>query len=342
MYPRRDDGSGLYGYWRGAGWAITPGFAYANAFQGGYAAVQLLDGRPCLVSTDGARHPLEAICGGKPVDDEEFSFSGFGGYDSLPPSYAAACIVRGRRREWGLIDLHLNYRPLPRDVFDGAEYVRPCGERVVIHRKARRKAGALFGLYNLNDERLELPVEYSGIHPSAESFWVVVKSVGEYRTEHHCAYYDVSKRELLPGWFTSATPFSCGLGAVRVGGWDARGRSYFVDETLCQVFDDFDEVNRFAYGLAAVCKGDDVGYIDTTGRMRLVLPYERLTPFNEFGLAIANRNEAEWDLDIIDRQGKARLGGLETAVFWEGDFPHYEVTIDGEEHLFTPDMTMLF
>ena len=84
------------------------------------------------------------------------------------------------------------------------------------------------------------------------------------------------------------------------------------------------------------------GYSDTTGRMRLLLPYDDLQPFNEFGLAIANRDELEWDIDIIDREGRPRLAGLETAVFWEGDFPHFEVSKDGKDHLFDMNLNIIF
>ena len=95
-----------------------------------------------------------------------------------------------------------------------------------------------------------------------------------------------------------------------------------MDASLRPAFDaQFDYVSRFSSGLAAVYTGADAGYIDTTGRMRLLLPYDDLQPFNDFGLAIANRDELEWDIDIIDREGRPRLAGLETAVFWEGGLP---------------------
>jgi hypothetical protein len=130
---------------------------------------------------------------------------------------------------------------------------------------------------------------------------------------------------LLPGWHVGAKPFSEGFGVITDR--NEAGCTYFVDENLQPVFDSrFDDVDRFSHGLAAVYQDEDAGYIDTTGRMRLLLPYARMQPFNRFGLAIANRNESEWDIEIIDREGKPRLTGLDTAVFWEGDFPYFEVS----------------
>jgi hypothetical protein len=338
MYPRRDDGSDLYGYWGRDGWAIGPQFDYATGFVSGYAAVRLADGRSGLIGKDGKIVLLEAICDGRKPIREEFSF--FTGFDANS-HYAKVCTGNRRRREWGLIDTSLAYRSLPAEVFSGATHVRPYGEYVVLSRAKGRGSESSDGLFNLRDMRLELPVEYSCIYPSPESIWVVSRATGPHQETGRFAFYDVSKREFLPGGFRFALPFSCGLGAITEG--DGRGCSYFVDEGLRPVFDaKFDEVNRFSYGLAAVYDGSDAGYIDTTGRMRLLLPYDNLQPFNEFGLAIANRDEQEWDIDIIDREGRPRLSGLETAVFWEGDFPYYQVSKNDKDHLFDIDLNIIF
>jgi hypothetical protein len=118
----------------------------------------------------------------------------------------------------------------------------------------------------------------------------------------------------------------------------------FVDASLQPAFNtEFDEVDRFSFGLAAVYEGNDAGYIDTAGRMRLLMPhYARLQPFNEYGQALANRDEQKWAIDVIDREGRPRLSGLETAVFWEGDFPYFEVSKDGQDHLFDKDLNKIF
>src|SRR5262245_39606637 len=102
MYARQDDRSGLYGYWRHGRWAVRPQFRYAHRFVSGYAAVNLNDGRPGLLGLDGRLLALDAICGGRtPVVDEDDSFTGFGGYDSQTPRYAAIRTVKGGRHEWG-------------------------------------------------------------------------------------------------------------------------------------------------------------------------------------------------------------------------------------------------
>jgi hypothetical protein len=344
MYPRQDDRSGLYGYWGRDRWAIHPQFGYAHRFVNGYAAVDLVDGRSCLIGVDGRHFPLDAICCGRtPIQDEDWSFSGFGGYESQPPRYAVVWTEDGGQRECGFIDSQLTYRPLPNDVFTAAATVRPCAEHLVIFHASGRGTESFCGLFNLGDELIELPMEYACIYPAKESIWVVSRAIGEQRGIYHYAFYDVNRREFLPGRFPFALPFSCGLGAVRVGERDSGGRSYFVNKELRPAFDArFDEVGSFSYGLAAVYDGGDAGYIDTSGQMRLLLPYEDLQPFNEFGLAIANRNEEEWDIDIIDREGQPRLGGLETAAFWEGDFPHFQITKDGEGHLYDVNLDIIF
>jgi hypothetical protein len=75
--------------------------------------------------------------------------------------------------------------------------------------------------------------------------------------------------------------------------------------------------------------------------MRLLLPYNELKPFNRFGLAIANRGDETWVIDIIDRQGKPRVTGLETAVFWDSDFPHFEVSKGVKSYCIDMDLTEL-
>lgn len=340
MYPRKDEASGRYGYWGRDGWAIDPQFAYAHRFLSGYAAVDLVDGRFGLLGTDGTLHPLDAICGGRTPIKEEYSSIAFLDLESEPSRYAAVRTEARGRREWGLIDTSLAYRPLPDEVFSAATDVRPYGEYVVLFRASGRAHESSCGLFNLGETRLQLTVEYSWIYPSRESIWAVKRAKGDHPETDRSGFYDPRRHAFLPGSFWEALPFSCGFGAVRHE--HAEG-SYFVDEALRPAFDArFDDVGRFSNGLAAVYKDADAGYIDTTGRMRLLLPYERLQPFNEYGLAIANRDESEWDIDIIDRAGQPRLAGLETAVFWEGDFPYFEASKDGETEFFDINLNKIF
>lgn len=345
MYPRQDDRTGLYGFWDRDGWAVHPQFGYAHRFVSGHAAVDLVDGRSGLIRSDGRILLLDEICGGKEsIQDEHYSFTGFGGgYQSLSPRYAVVRTKNGAQPKWGLLDSQLNFRPLTHDAFTTAATVKACTEHVVIFHASGRGPESVCGLFNLKDGRLDLPIEFSSICPSKEQIWVVSRTVGETPASQQYYFYDVSKRDILPGSFSFALPFSCGLGAVRVGEWNSSGRSYFVDKDLRPAFNaEFDEVGPFSYDLAAVYDNGDAGYIDTTGELRLLLPYVDLQPFNELGLAIANRDNEEWDIDIIDREGQPRLSELETAVFWEGDFPYFEITIYGEEHLYDFNLVKLF
>jgi hypothetical protein len=226
-------------------------------------------------------------------------------------------------------------------VFAKVDSVQPYGEYLIITRKSGRAHESSAGLFNARSMQLEVPVDGIAIHPSLESIWVLSRGwhSGNQNETLRFAFYDVSKRAFLSDWFRYAVPFSEGFGAIREDG----GFMYFVDTSLQPAFDaHFDEVDRFSNGLAAVYDGSDSGYLDTTGQMRLLLPhYDRLSPFNEFGLAIANRNDADWDLDIIDRGGHARLKGFETAVFWEGDYPHFQVSKGVEELFFDIELNRI-
>jgi hypothetical protein len=334
MYPRRDDKSGLYGYWADGGWFIDPRFEYAHTFQSGYAVVQLNNVRYGLIGKDGTVHPLDGICGGRTPIRNEYSFSGFVDWNDEPSRYAAVCTNDRGRRQWGLIDTSLSYIPLPDEVVAKATRVASCGEYVVVVCKSRREQERSCGLFKLSEMRLELPCYFSCIYPSRgpskESIWVVSRPMRDTHNKRDFAFYDLNKREIISDWFFGALPFSCGLGAIAEQEQGGRGW-YFVDETLQPVFDgEFDGVDRFSLGLAGVYDGTDVGYIDTTGRMRLLLShYVDLKPFNAFGLAIANRDGLDWDIDIIDRTGRPRVSGLQTAVYWDGDFPHFEVSRNG-------------
>lgn len=340
MYRRRDEKSGHYGYWGRDRWVIDPQFDYTFNFYDGYAAVRLHDGHYGLITMDGAIRPLDAICGGRTPIREEFSFSGFASSIVGLPRYAPVQTEDGGHRQWGLIDTSLAYLPLPDDVFSGAASLSPCGDHIKFHRSNGPSKDSSSGMFNLAEMRLELPCTYWGIHESAESFWVVWRCVYTPNQYRSAAFYDPKTRRIVSEWFFEAMPFSEGLGAVRKTeseGWT------FVDESLRPAFDgEFDGVERFSHGLAAVYQGSDAGYIDAAGSMRLLLPYDDLQPFNAFGLAIANRDASEWDLDIIDRKGKPRITGMETAVFWEGDFPYFEVTKNGKEQLLDMDLNVIF
>ena len=348
MYPRKDDETDRYGYWVRDGWAIPPQFRYAHNFVNGYAAVDLIDEHRALLRPDGTLLSLEEICGGRtlvPTDWDApdcFSFTGFDHFESRSSRYAIVRTESRGRREWGLIDTNLVYIPLSDEVFAKIDRVQIHGEHLIIRRKTSRAHEWSEGLFNLRSMRLEIPVGDISIHPSLESIWVLSRGwhSGNQAETLRFAFYDVNKQELISDWFRYAIPFSEGFGAVR----DDDECMRFVDQSLRPAFDaQFDEVDRFSYGLAAVYDGDDSGYLDTSGQMRLLLPhYERLSPFNEFGLAIANRDDADWDLDIIDREGQARLKGFETAVFWEGDYPYFEVSKDGEELLFDINLNRIF
>jgi hypothetical protein len=147
MYPRRDDRSGRYGYWSRDRWAIGPQFSYAHNFVSGYAAVTLLGGGYGLIGKDDRTLVnLEAICGGrKPVQEELYSFAGFGVFDSQPSNYATICTVNHGRREWGLIDTSLTYRPLPNEVFSKAAGVNTCGNTSWSPRRAAEAASRGMG-----------------------------------------------------------------------------------------------------------------------------------------------------------------------------------------------------
>ena len=324
MYSYRDETTGLDGYLGRDGWIIKPQFRSADDFHNGYAGVRLPEGSEALVRTDGSVVSLSSLLGNLASSPgEEIRFNGFSNQNSDTERYAAVGVgpERGPRR-WSVLNTDLNCRPLPGEVFDRADFVYPYGEYLVFIR-----AGGTYGLFSLADRQLVLPAIWSCIYPSTGPIWVVSRRDQSGKTE--CAFFDLRTGSFLPGWFWGAIPFADGFGAVRFEDRDG----YFVGEDLQPAFDGgWDDMGRFAHGLAAVYKDEDAGYIDTTGRMKLLLDYDELQPFNALGLTIANRDSSDWSLDIIDRTGQVRLAGLDTATFYDGDFPHFAVS-RAEENL---------
>ncbi len=337
MIPRRDHETGLYGFWSGSAWVVEPCFGYAHNFNKGYAAVKLSDNSYGLVGKNGEVRDISAICGGRTPVWDGFSFSGFVDFQSESSLYAPIRTLNHGQLEWGLIDTSLAYRPLPGDEFYGVSSIISCGDFVILIREDTT-FGSVCGLFNLVQMRLELPVEYSHIYTSRESMWAVSQKRRDSRAQGATAFYDVERHAFMSPWFWEALPFSEGLGARR-DREDARW--CFVDGHLRPSFEsEFDGVRRFSHGLAAVYEGDDAGYIDTTGRMRLVLPYDDLQPFNEYGWAVVSRDDEEWA--IIDRAGQPHLAGLDVADYWSGDFPYFQVTKNGSESMLDMSLGVIY
>lgn len=339
MYPRRDAVSGLYGFWGTNAWVIEPQYDFACHFSSGYAEVRRVDQEFGLIGKDGTFYSVKEICTGRTLVSDEF-FNGFVDFNEGESKYACVCTETRRGREWGLIDTNLVYKPLPLDSRLPLTNIRVYGEYLVLIHAEENSMRSSVGLFSILERRLELGLDFTCIYPSSESLWVVSRSVPDAVSNHHdMAFYDMERHAIVSGWYWGAIPFACGFGAINEDGGDW----HFVDRTLRPAFDaEFDDVGRFSYGLAAVYKDEDAGYIDTTGRMRLLLPYDDLRPFNEFGLAFANRDRSDWDIDIIDRKGHARLSGLETAVYYEGDFPYFEISKDGDEHVYDAQLSRLY
>jgi hypothetical protein len=336
MYPRKDPKSGLYGYWANGTWAIDPQFSYANPFYNGFAAVETKDKQHILIEANGTRYALRDICGGRtPV---KYGFFGF--TDSH--DYAIVHSGSEKKNEWGLIDRHLRYTALPAAVFSEVTSTDCYGEHIVLRRATKRIDKSYCGLFCLGDMELKIPLKYAFIYGSDESTWVVSRHTpGLSSTSKKHAFLNIDSYDISSDWYWNALPFSHGFGTVNE---DGRSPWYYVDRNLQPAFDTtFGGADRFSHGLASVSQGDDAGYIDTTGKWSLLLPhYERRRPFNRFGWAIANRNELEWDLDIIDRRGQPGVRNLDTAVFWDGDFPYFEVSRKKQEFLVDMEMKTIY
>jgi len=335
MYPRVEGRSGFYGYWADGGWAVRPRFLYAYPFHGGYAAVRLVDGQIALLARDGALFPVAGLCEGRTLHGEPY-ISGFDGMDRQPSDYATVRVVEGGRPAWGLIDRNLKYRRLPPEVFSQVGNIWICKDHLIVQKDGRNGCESPVGLFSLASDELELPFVHRTIRPSVDSYWVVADRDGY-------AFYDAAAKRVLPGRYTSASPFSCGFAGVHVGPWDATGREFFVDEQLRPAFDaEFGEVGDFAFGLAAFHNYDVSGYLDTSGAIRIETHYQMLQPFNRHGLALANRDDCDWDIDIIDRTGTPRLSGFDTADYTDGDHPCFEVTAGGRSFLYDVDLSLVY
>jgi hypothetical protein len=74
-------------------------------------------------------------------------------------------------------------------------------------------------------------------------------------------FIDKTGHYVINPQFDSAEPFSDGLAAVRIGGWET-GKFGFIDKTGHIVINpQFDFVSAFSDGLAAVRIGSKWGYI---------------------------------------------------------------------------------
>lgn len=326
MYPVLDRTLGLYGYWDGRQWALDPTFRQARNFHAGYAAVETDVGHWGLITVDGVLHSITSICNGKNIYGQE-SFAGFDGEFNPYEEYAIVCLDDHGQREWGVIDTALKYRTLPRNVFREASVVHCHGEYLLILIETPRDdATTRYGVFSLRNWRVRIPPMYSYIYVADTPVWVVAREL-QSSTGKGLAFYDLRRDEIVSDWFWGAISCWEGFGVINENGespWQ------YVNERLEPMFDrTFDSAERFSHGLAAVWQEDDAGYIDTTGRMRLVLQYDELQPFNRFGWALANRDQAKWDIDIIDRKGQARIRHCDTAVFWDGDYPYFELGMSG-------------
>jgi hypothetical protein len=328
MYPVKDPRTGLYGYWFQDDWAIAPQFDYAHNFHRGYADVRLQGRVHALINVQGERFTLPSLCGHERL---------FGEYDSIHftdvfegnADYAVFCADNDGRRAWGMLDTRLRYERLPESSLSNVEVIDPVGDYLIIHSK-EQGTKFLSGLFSLTERRTVVPVKYACFYPSRDSLWVIAR-VSRSSTERAMAFFDVEQRRRVSDWYWGAMPFWCGFGAMNV---DGQSSWYFVDKNLNPAFDrEFVGVERFSHGLAGVYDGDDAGYIDTSGRMRLLLRYDELQPFNQFGWAFANRDQKNWKIDIIDRKGQPHVTELETAVFWDGDYPYFEVERGNERIL---------
>jgi hypothetical protein len=342
FYPRKDLETGHYGFWNTEGWAIDPQFESVKDFCHGFASIRLPDQTLAFCDLKGNIIPLMSLCDGRKPARVEYCSPGFGEDEGLV-NFAPVKLAGWLRNRWGILDPSLNFRELPDPIFAGADNVRIFGEYAVPVFKSRAVGEASVGLFNLIEMRLELQVAYSWIYPSDGSIWVVARrsTQGRLRLSRlDFSFYDRNRRTFLPGSYWMARPFSSGIGAIG----SESGPAYFIDENLQRLFDrDFGSVDGFRHGLAGFFEKDECGYVDTEGQVQLRFPqYENLHPFNRLGHSFANRNELEWDFDIIDRQGTALVSGITAIDFADGDFPSYHVSHDEEDWLYDKNLNKLF
>jgi hypothetical protein len=341
MYSRKDPKTGHYGFWANGDWAIEPRFDYVHSFVRGYAAFEVPNGGSGLIDRNGAYHSIDSIRGFKTAAREKVDFVGFTEFREQINQYAVVGTGSKKRRNWGLIDTSLQYIPLHAAEFSRAFSVQVEGEHLIAIYETKEPFVSRYGLFHIREREWVLLAQYRCIYPSAtDPIWVVARGTAR-RGNPEVAFCNIETGTILSDWYWGAEQFSEGLGAINE---DGESSWYFVDHSLRPALGDsrYGNVDRFAHGMAAVSQGSDSGYIDTSGRWRLVLPYETLTAYNRFGWAIANRNDRDWDLDIIDREGQARLTGFETAVFWDGDFPYFETTRKGRLQLWDMQLKLVY
>jgi hypothetical protein len=337
MYPVKDPFTELYGYWKSNGWFIQPAFSYAHDYLNGYAVVDVSNDQCRLLSTNGTLHNIADITGYPLAKDP--NLVGFANSDSEPAAFAVVCCEDDGRRVWGLLDTKLRYTRLPDEGFSDVAFTDTWGPCIIAVVDTRDRFEKLYGLFDTRDMRWEIPIQYSCIYSGTDSLWVVARPSSS-PSDKCFAFYDLETHKIVSDWHWGAQPFWEGFGTIcehDEAGWT------FVDRQLRPVFDKrFIEVNHFSRGLAPIGTDNEAGYIDTSGNVRILPGYEELQPYNRFGWAIANRNGIDWDLDIIDREGRAHLTGFETAVFWDCDYPYFEVTKRGRQLYLDMDLKTVY
>ncbi|MCO6046599.1 WG repeat-containing protein [Aeoliella sp. ICT_H6.2] len=259
----------------------------------------------------------------------EESFIGFTDNNGSPMPHATVKTHAHQKIEWFVLGTDLRYRKLPDSVFANIDGVDLVGDWII----AKRTIGHLShrcGIYSIREDKLLLDLDYNWIYPSPDGLYVINRDATNSDSASN-SYYDIENECFVSDWYYSAIPHHCGYGAVQE---TANSDWYFVDSLIDKAFPlQFDGVERFSNDLAGVYLADKSGYLDTNGELVLELHYEQLGPFDHLGHAIVNRDELEWDLDVIDRGGAVLLEGASTLVFWDGDHPCYEVEMDGEQKL---------
>ena len=122
-----------------------------------------------------------------------------------------------------------------------------------------------------------------------------------------CGFIDKTGKVILPFEYDFAENFAYGLARVQKD-----GKEGFIDKTGDFVFliDEYDSVNNFYEGLAAVWKyaeksewglsGGKWGFIDTTGTVAIPIEYDTVNSFSD-GLAFAVQDDKQ---GFIDKTGE--------------------------------------
>ncbi|PJZ75744.1 WG repeat-containing protein [Leptospira neocaledonica] len=162
--------------------------------------------------------------------------------------------------------------------------------------------GCTWGILDLKEKKIKIPISYSGIFSYSEGILLVSSSPNNQYGFHKYHFINDKEEPLSPLSFDGFTSgFSEGHAAVEIG-----MKFTYIDKKG-QLLSDFiyETGRKFSDGLGLVKLNGKYGFIDHEGKVKIPFQYEQAWPFSD-GFAKVYRDKKPY---IIDTSGKEIFQG---------------------------------